>query len=131
GRKCDLGRERCCAGTRLDRRTLGRRETVERLEPEQLRAFWQTRHFPHGALLAIAGNFEWDAVVARVTPLFGDWEGAPPPTPEERPNPQPDVNIEVIEGNQEHIGMAFPFPKYGDPDYYAAMVVSEIFGGGI
>ena len=25
--------------------------------------------------------------------------------------------------------MMFPFPKYGDPDYYAAMVFSEIFGG--
>lgn len=27
--------------------------------------------------------------------------------------------------------MAFPFPTYGDPDYYAASVVSEIFGGGM
>ena len=27
--------------------------------------------------------------------------------------------------------MAFPFPKYGDPNYYAALVVSEIFGGGM
>jgi predicted Zn-dependent peptidase len=27
--------------------------------------------------------------------------------------------------------MAFPFPKYGDPGYYAATVVSEIFGGGM
>jgi predicted Zn-dependent peptidase len=41
------------------------------------------------------------------------------------------VNIEIHEGNQEHIGMAFPFPRYGDSDYYAASVVSEIFGGGM
>jgi predicted Zn-dependent peptidase len=27
--------------------------------------------------------------------------------------------------------MVFPFPHYGDPDYYAASVVSEIFGGGM
>ena len=27
--------------------------------------------------------------------------------------------------------MAYPFPKYGDPDYYAASVMTEIFGGGM
>jgi predicted Zn-dependent peptidase len=127
----DLVRERFYAGTHLGRRTLGLRETVEQLQPEHLRAFWQARYLPHGALLSIAGNFDWEAVVARVGALFGDWTGEPPTTPPEQPAPKPDVNIEVIEGNQEHIGMAFPFPKYGDPDYYAAMVVSEIFGGGM
>jgi predicted Zn-dependent peptidase len=127
----DLVRERFYAGTHLGRRTLGLRETVEQLQPEHLRAFWQARYLPRGALLSIAGNFDWDAVVARVGALFGDWTGEPPATLLEQPAPKPDVNIEVIEGNQEHIGMAFPFPKYGDPDYYAAMVVSEIFGGGM
>ncbi|HZC77527.1 MAG TPA: pitrilysin family protein, partial [Ktedonobacterales bacterium] len=127
----DLVRERFYAGTHLGRRTLGLRETVEQLQPEHLREFWQERYLPRRALLSIAGNFDWEAVVARVGALFGDWTGEPPATPPEQPAPKPDVNIEVIEGNQEHIGMAFPFPKYGDPDYYAAMVVSEIFGGGM
>ena len=27
--------------------------------------------------------------------------------------------------------MAIPFPTFGDPDYYAASVTSEIFGGGM
>ncbi len=127
----DLVRERFYAGTNLGRRALGLRETVEQLTPGDLRTFWQARYRPDGALLAIAGNFDWDHVVARVGELFGDWQGTPDATPDEHPQPQPAVNIEIQEGNQEHIGMAFPFPKYGDPDYYAASVVSEIFGGGM
>jgi len=127
----DLVRERFYAGTTLGRRGLGLRETVEQLQPADLRTFWQARYRPHGALLAIAGNFDWDATVARVGELFGDWEGGPPASEPQQPNPAPAVNIEMHDGNQEHIGMAFPFPKYGDPDYYAASVVSEIFGGGM
>jgi predicted Zn-dependent peptidase len=127
----DLVRERFYSGTTLGRRGLGLRETVEQLQPDDLRAFWQARYRPQGALVSIAGNFDWDHVVARVAELFGDWSGATPQSQEQTPNPRPDVNIEIHEGNQEHIGMAFPFPKYGDPDYYAASVVSEIFGGGM
>jgi predicted Zn-dependent peptidase len=127
----DLVRERFYVGTHLGRRALGLRETVEQLTPDDLRAFYQTRYRPKGALLSIAGNFDWDATVARAGELLGSWAGEPPAAPEEAPQPQPAVNIELHEGNQEHIGMAFPFPKYGDPHYYAASVVSEIFGGGM
>src|SRR5262249_7923949 len=73
----------------------------------------------------------WDTTLARVEELFGDWEGAPQTSEPQQPNPAAAINIELHDGNQEHIGMAFPFPKYGDPDYYAASVVSEIFGGGM
>jgi predicted Zn-dependent peptidase len=127
----DLVRERFYAGTNLGRRGLGLRETVELLQPDDLRTFWTARYRPRGALVSIAGNFDWDEAVGHVGRLFGDWEGSPPQSPVETPHPQSAVNIEIHEGNQEHIGMAFPFPRYGDPDYYAASVVSEIFGGGM
>jgi predicted Zn-dependent peptidase len=127
----DLVRERFYAGTNLGRRGLGLRETVLELTPQDLRAFWQERYQPDGVLLSIAGDFDWDHVVARVEELFGDWKGSPPSSPVLLPSHRQAVNIEIQEGNQEHIGMAFPFPKYGDPSYYAATVVSEIFGGGM
>jgi predicted Zn-dependent peptidase len=127
----DLVRERFYAGTNLGRRGLGLRETVLQLSPPDLRAFWQERYQPSGALLSIAGNFDWDHVVTKASELFGDWQGSPPSSPLLLPSPRQAVNIEIQEGNQEHIGMAFPFPKYGDPSYYAATVVSEIFGGGM
>jgi predicted Zn-dependent peptidase len=127
----DLARARFYEGTHLGRPALGTRETVEALTPDQLKAFWQARYRPEGALFTIAGRFDWDAAVARVGELFGEWEGAGPAAQPENPNPVTGVSIEEHEGNQEHISMVFPFPTYGDPDYYAALVVSEIFGGGM
>ena len=127
----DLARERFYTGTNLGRRALGLRETVETIGADDLRSFWQRYYRPQGALLSLAGHFDWDEVVTRVGELFGDWEGAPPQAAPETPHPRPDIAVEVSEGNQEHVGMVFPFPHYGDPDYYAASVVSEIFGGGM
>jgi predicted Zn-dependent peptidase len=127
----DLARETFYAGTKLGRRALGTAETVERMRPDDLRAFWRAYYAPQGALLSIAGNFNWDHVVERVEALLGDWSGAPASSPEQTPHPESGANIEIAEGNQEHIVMVYPFPKYGDPDYYAALVVTEIFGGGM
>ncbi len=127
----DLVRERFYSGTNLGRRALGLSETVAILTPDDLRNFWKEHYVPDGAVLSIAGNFEWEHVINRITELFGDWRGTPAASLAQQPTPRQAVNIEMQEGNQEHIGMAFPFPKYGDPNYYAALVVSEIFGGGM
>lgn len=130
----DLVRERFFAGSHLGRRSLGLRETVEALTADDLRAFYKSRYLPEGALFAIAGDFDWEHVVEKVSALFGDvntWQGAAPASSTALPAPKTGVSIELVEGNQEHIGMAFPFPVYGDPDYYAASVALEILGGGM
>ncbi|HEY7020539.1 MAG TPA: pitrilysin family protein [Ktedonobacterales bacterium] len=127
----DLVREKFYAGTSLGRRALGTKESVEELEPEHLLSFWSARYHAKGSLLSIAGNFDWENVVALVEKYLGGWKGSAKPSPVETPHPQDAVNIELQDGNQEHIGMAYPFPKYGDPDYYAASVMTEIFGGGM
>ena len=127
----DLVRDRFYTGTTLGRRGLGLRETVEQLTPDDLRAFYRARYRPQGALVSIAGAFDWEHAVERVGELFGGWSGAAPESPAQRPQPQTGVSVEISEGNQEQIGMAFPFPTYGDPDYYAANVTLEIFGGGM
>jgi predicted Zn-dependent peptidase len=127
----DLVRERFYAGTSLGRRALGTKESVEALTPKRLRDFWRARYHASGALLALAGNFDWDEAVGLVERYLGGWSGEAPASPVETPHPETGVNIELHEGNQEHIGMAYPFPTYGDPDYYAASVATEILGGGM
>jgi predicted Zn-dependent peptidase len=122
----DLVREKFYAGTSLGRRALGTKESVEELEPLHLLNFWRARYHAQRSLLSIAGNFDWNEVVALVEKYLGGWKGAAAPSPVETPHPQDAVNIELQDGNQEHIGMAYPFPKYGDPDYYAASVITEM-----
>src|SRR5579872_992019 len=125
----DLARSSFYRGTALARLSLGTQEDVGKLQRQDLRDFWQARYKPNNVLFAIAGKFDWDHVVQQVEQLFGNWQGQAPPSPEQQPHPTGDIVLEHQEGKQEHLGLMFPFPNYTDPDYYAAMVISEVLGG--
>ena len=127
----DLARANFYRGTALARLSLGTTESVQTVQKQDLRNFWKTRYQPNNVLFAIAGKFDWEHVVERVQQLFGDWSGQAPLSPEQSPVPAPGIALEHQEGKQEHLGLMFPFPYYTDPDYYAALVISEILGGGM
>jgi len=127
----DLVRGRFFVGSTLGRPLLGTAETVSGLTPDNLRTFWQARYQPAGALVAIAGKFDWDTVVAQFADQFHDWQGPRPANTPQHPQPHSAVAVEQTAGTQEHIGLALPFLTYGDPDYYAAVLAIEILGGGM
>lgn len=130
-RLSDLLLETFYLGSNLGRRMIGTRESVEALTPEDLRAFWERLYRPGNALFAIAGNFDWDHLIGRLDTLFGGWAGKGEPLAAERPKLGNRVVIQHYDGQQEHIGLAAPNVTFGDPDYYAAQLLSEIFGGGM
>ncbi len=125
----ELVRANFYRGTALGRPVLGTSESVNELHHQDLQAFWKTRYQPDNTLFAIAGKFNWDHVVEQMQRLFGDWIGHAEPSPEQRPEPVTNIALEHQEGKQEHLALMAPFPNYTDPDYYAAMVVSEVLGG--
>jgi len=125
----DLARANFYRGTALSRLSLGTTESVQQLERKDLQAFWKDRYQPNNVLFAIAGKFDWDHVVAQIQTLFGNWKGQAAPSPAQHPEPTTNIVLEPQEGKQEHLGLMFPFSKYTDPDYYAAMVISEVLGG--
>jgi predicted Zn-dependent peptidase len=125
----DLARASFYRGTALARSSLGTSASVQSVQRQDLRDFWRSRYQPNDVLFAIAGKFDWDHVVEQVQALFGDWSGQAAASPEQRPTPTADITLEPQEGKQEHLGLMFPFPHYTDPDYYAALVISEVLGG--
>jgi predicted Zn-dependent peptidase len=125
----ELVRANFYQGTALSRPILGSSESVNELQRQDLQAFWQARYQPDNTLFAIAGKFNWDHVVEQIQRLFGDWTGHAESSPEQRPQPAANIALEHQEGKQEHLALMAPFPNYTDPDYYAAMVVSEVLGG--
>lgn len=108
---------------------LGTDESVRALQKRDLYEFWRTYYQPRNVLFAIAGKFDWEHVVAKVQELFGDWEGDVPALSQPAIRPASSVKLEYQEGKQEHLALMFPFPNYTDPDYYPAMVISEVLGG--
>src|SRR5690242_7327448 len=125
----ELVRANFYRGTALGRPILGTSESVNQLQQPDLQAFWKARYQPDNTLFAIAGKFDWDHVVEQMQKLFGEWSGNTEPSPEQLPEPAASIALEYQEGKQEHLALMFPFPKYTDPDYYPAMVVSEVLGG--
>lgn len=127
----DLARASFFEGTALARSSLGMSATVEQIQRKDLHAFWRARYQPNNTLFAIAGKFNWETVVKYMEELFGKWQGQAETVAPQRPQPTAHVSLEQQEGKQEHIGLMLPFPNYTDPDYYAAMVASEVLGGGM
>ncbi|TMD66702.1 MAG: insulinase family protein [Chloroflexi bacterium] len=125
----DLARASFYRGTALARSALGTNTSVQSVQRQDLQDFWRSRYQPNDVLFAIAGKFDWDHVVEQVQALFGDWSGQAAASPEQRPAPTANITLESQEGKQEHLGLMFPFPHYTDPDYYAALVISEVLGG--
>lgn len=125
----DLVRADFYRGTALGRQVLGTPESVNSLQRQDLQDFWKARYRPNDTLFSIAGKFDWDHVVEQMEMLFGNWSGTAAASPEQLPHPTNTVSLEHQEGKQEHLGLMFPFPNYTDPDYYAAMVISEVLGG--
>ncbi len=125
----ELARANFYRGTSLGRLMLGSNESVHSLQRKDLQDFWRARYQPNNVLFSVAGKFDWEHVVEKMQTLFGNWEGQAAPSAEQVPHPENTVVLEHQEGKQEHIGMMFPFPNYTDPDYYPAMVISEVLGG--
>src|SRR5205807_430183 len=125
----ELVRARFYQGTALSRLTLGTDESVLALQQQDLKDFWQARYQPNNILFSIAGKFDWDHVVEQIQTLFIDWEGQGALTQPQQPKPTTSVALEHHESKQEHLALMCPFPHYTDPDYYAAMVLTEALGG--
>lgn len=69
------------------RSAYGVRAHLRRLAPAAVRALAVTRLVPDGAVLALAGGAEAEALVEIAAAAFEDWRGRAAPTPAPRPRP--------------------------------------------
>ena len=108
------------------RSPMGTREGLEAITLDDLRVDHASRFHPQGAILAVAGNIDFNAVVQRVEKLFGSWQGAAlqPGEPQQTATP---VYLHLAqETAQQHIGVAWPgVPSESEfnYDYRIAMTI--------
>ncbi len=105
-------------------------EGVSALTIEELRDRHKRLFRPGGAILAVAGNFEWGALRDQVGRLFGDWQGdapAPPPIGE-RGEKRAHIEKDLA---QTQIAAAYASVPVGQPEYYAAMGAVHVLSGGM
>lgn len=85
---------------------------------------------PNGAILGVAGNFQWQPLVEIVERLFADWTSVEVSSPTESKTTDVSPHIEH-ESNQCHIGIAFPTVPYRHDDYLQAWAAIGVLSSGM
>jgi zinc protease len=105
---------------------------LETMTREQLYDYYRTYYAPNNAVVAVAGDFERDAMLARVAELFGALPAGPaaPAVTAREPVQRGERRVTVEgPGTTSYLEVAYRAPAATDPDYHAAVVLDTILGG--
>ncbi len=97
---------------------------------DEVREYWTQSFRPEGAILGVAGNFEWAQLVQCVEELFADWKTVKVKPVIELPSEDLPTHIHQ-ESNQCHLGIAFPSVPYCNPNYLRAWAAVGVLSGGM
>ena len=117
----------------LSHSTLGTPETVESINIDDLKAFYEANYSPSVSHLTVVGDISQDEAIALFAPLEERWK-AKEVAFKDYPNP-PTPNrarlyfVDVPGARQSQIRIGYVALKYTDTDYYPATVMNYQLGG--
>lgn len=128
--KCFKELKRIRFGEIYGRSSLGTEEGLTAIDMQDCRSFWENGVTSHGAILSVAGNFEWESLVKLVESLLGDWDvGKKPEPPSVVALPQ--IKHIYHESQQTHIALAYDSVPYQHPEYYRGRGLVGILSDGM
>jgi predicted Zn-dependent peptidase len=113
------------------RSPLGTQDGLQAITLEHLRRDHADRFHPNGAILAVAGHFDFEALVARAAKLFGAWTGSAPQPGAPQHVAEPVYVHLPQETAQQHIGVAWPGVPSDDPFNYDYRIAMSVLSGGM
>jgi predicted Zn-dependent peptidase len=114
----------------MGRPVLGKPEIIRKIERETVIDYLRSHYGARRMVLAAAGNLDHDRIVGLADNLLGGLPAERPATSEPARYAGGDRR-EQRDLEQLHLVLGFPGVVLGDPDYYAASVLSTAFGGGM
>ena len=128
--KCFKELKRLRYGELFGRSSLGDQSGIEETTLDDCKQFQRDYYIPHGAILSLAGNFNWNQFVATAERLFGDWEGPPKI---KHPKVTANAGNQHLEhdSQQTHIALAYDGVAYNHPDYYQGRGLVGILSDGM
>lgn len=113
---------------------LGTRRSVSTFTGDKIRAYMRRRYAPGRLVVAVAGSFDFDHIVARVSELVSDWpfpgDGAPNIEPASVPL-EAGRKLVKRKTEQMHLCLAWPSVPQSNDLFYPTLVFSNLFGGGM
>ena len=114
----------------MGRPTLGTEDGIKAMGRDALVGYMQTHYAAENVVIAAAGNLQHDTVVDLVRQHFADLPGQKPPAHVSALYSGGEYR-EARDLDQVHVVLGFPSVPYGDRDYYPALLLSTLLGGGM
>ena len=113
----------------LAHRVLGTRESVQRLERDEMAEYFRNRYSADNTTLAISGAVDFDSFVDLARSLVGHWQATRP----EREFPawnltDRDETITLKNTTRHYLLMAMPAPHVNDPWRYESTLLAHLLG---
>lgn len=121
-------------GTPLSKTILGPAENIRRFTREDVLAYKKKHYHAENIVVAIAGNYQKQAVQAQLEEQLGSIPGG---MPQQIFGPlagwEPEPRELTIKKDIEQVNLGLGFPMYGflDDRKYAGSIISSILGGGM
>src|SRR5258706_8822717 len=112
------------------RNGMGEKDQLEKMTLESAKADWGHRYRAKDAILALAGNIEFEQAKNLVERTFGDWPTGDTLPITETPPPG-NYRYEPQQSEQTHIGIAYPSLPETSSEYYTLRLAIEILSGGM
>lgn len=109
---------------------LGTEDSVSAFGRDDLVSYWKRMYRPQNAVLSLAGNYDWNSVLALAETLLGKWqsEGF-----EKRDcvthSVAPTTLVREKDIEQIHICLGYPGLSIGDNQNYELSIFNSVFGG--
>ncbi len=115
---------------RISQPVLGTAANVNGFTREAIAAYMSRRYRPDGAVLALAGGYDWDQVLRQAGELYGSWQPSGVPRPGFTVEAHaPGVLRSVKDIEQTHLCLSFPCPSADSRETYPFGILSTILGG--
>ncbi|MGV3725049.1 MAG: M16 family metallopeptidase [Actinomycetota bacterium] len=115
----------------LGRPVIGCPEVIKRLTPADLQSYLDAYYVPERMICVAAGNLDHDDLVAETARWFGDLSGRGPVRQLQPVASTPSETRLHRPLEQSHFCMGVDGISEGDPDRWAARVLSLLLGGGM
>ncbi len=113
------------------RSSLGTEDGLQKVTADSLREYYETKFVADGTIIALAGNYDWDAMLELIQSLFGKWKGKST-RQEVAAFGDVDKTFHIEKDtSQVQIALATPSVCIDHPHYYTAKIAAGVLSGGM